>query len=159
MKNRLKSFLKDCAGLAATEFAILGPVLSIILIMVIDVGLAVHERMELDQSLRVGADFAMNNSVDPAFLERMMVSAASGEYVETDTGNQTRDASSSPFNATATAYYFCPEEPGIEVAEDYRNCNDNVVPLMGFQLELEQTHKAIFLGDMMLKSKLSVQVQ
>ena len=85
----LKRFICDKSGSSAVEFAVGAPVLLIGLIIVTDVGLAVSDRMNLDQSVRAGAEFAMNNVEDETTLEDMVKSAATGAY-----GDQLNDINS-----------------------------------------------------------------
>lgn len=158
-KGLFQKFLRDKSGLAAVEFALLGPMLSFMLLAIVDIGLTIHERMELDQSLRVGADFVMASQMDPEFLEKMIVAAASGELVQSEQTETAGDTNSSPYTAKATRYYFCAEEPAVHVNENHNNCANDLPPAMGFDFELEQIHSAMFFGDIMLKSQLSVQVQ
>jgi len=64
--------LRDRSGSSAVEFAVGAPVLLVGLVIVTDVGLAVNDRMNLDQSVRAGAEFAMNDVDDETTLEDMV---------------------------------------------------------------------------------------
>ena len=50
-----------CEGSASVEFAIIAPVLVLAVLSTADIGLAVHESFEVDQTLRNGAEAALRD--------------------------------------------------------------------------------------------------
>jgi len=73
--SRLSRFRRAIDGIAATEFAIFVPVFAFGLLTMVDVGLAISERMALDQALRAGAELAMANVDDTDTLENTVRAA------------------------------------------------------------------------------------
>ncbi len=69
-----RSFLREEAGASAVEFALLAPVLIFALLATADVGLAVHQKLLVDQSLRAGSEAAIRDFGQDAV--RDVVSAA-----------------------------------------------------------------------------------
>lgn len=78
MHNPL-SFLASIKGVAAAEFGLLTPVFALCLIAMLDVGLAINERMYLDRVLRSGAQLVMNGTDDIAELESAVLNASESE--------------------------------------------------------------------------------
>src|SRR5918997_6063445 len=50
---------RDERGAAVVELALIAPVLALMLLLAVDVGLAVNEKMAVDHVMRVGAETAM----------------------------------------------------------------------------------------------------
>lgn len=69
--------LKDCeAGVSAIEFAFLAPVLIGGMLLMVDVGIAVGTRMEMDRNVRAGAQAAMSLNNSTASIEAIMLASA-----------------------------------------------------------------------------------
>ena len=75
---RFGCFFRANTGIAAAEFGLLLPVFALSLLAMIDVGLAVNERMNLDRVLRSGAQLAMSGIQDVDALENAVVSSSAG---------------------------------------------------------------------------------
>lgn len=52
MKKLFQKFRKDEKGVAAVEYALLVPILSVLLVGIMDYGMFIHERMQLDNLAR-----------------------------------------------------------------------------------------------------------
>jgi Flp pilus assembly pilin Flp len=65
-------FLKDKSGVAAIEFAFLGPLLVILLLGVFDVGTMVYERTDLHSAARSGAQYFMAGGTDLAVAKSIV---------------------------------------------------------------------------------------
>jgi len=59
LRRKLSSFYASHGGVAAIEFAIIAPLLSLILLGLVDYGMAVFHRMELQSAVRAGAQYAL----------------------------------------------------------------------------------------------------
>lgn len=69
MFKRMKRFsprrmLRDRKGLAAIEFAIVAPVLTVLIVGATDVGMLVYNRMDTTSSIQAGAQYFMAGGTD-----------------------------------------------------------------------------------------------
>lgn len=150
----LRNFLADKRGSAAVEFAIGAPVLLIGLIIVTDVGLAVTDRMNLDQSVRAGAEFAMNSVEDETTLEDMVKSAATGAY-----GDALNDVDSSEVpTVDVTKTCECPDAPGVS-ASCTDICTGDVPPSIYYDFLASKDYQGIFVPDFTMQTEMKVQVR
>lgn len=154
LANRLCGFCGDRRGSSAVEFAVGAPVLLVGLIIVTDIGLAVNDRMNLDQSVRAGAEFAMNNVEDEATLEEMVKSAATGAY-----GNQRNDIDSSKVpTVDVTRTCECADAPGVAVSCT-NLCTGDLPPSIYYDFAASKLYKGIFVPDFSLATEMKVQVR
>ena len=65
----LQRFARDARGVAATETAFVTPFIIAIVVGVADTGMALNQRISLDQGLRAGAQTALMNSTNMAEIE------------------------------------------------------------------------------------------
>lgn len=72
----LTLLLRDRSGVAAVEMALIAPVLILGLLMMLDVGFAVRERVNLDHSTRTGAQAVMSNLNDETEISDIVLAAA-----------------------------------------------------------------------------------
>ena len=63
------------SGVAAVEFALVAPLFALAALGMIDVGLSVNERMEMDRSLRAGLQTAMVITKDVADIKSTILNA------------------------------------------------------------------------------------
>ena len=154
MLASFRRFADDRSGASAVEFALGAPVLLLGLIIVTDLGLAVNERMNLDQSLRQGAQFAMGDVSSETDLEKLVSAASTGSY-----GEQQGDVTNSDAPIVdVTRSCACPDAPTVEVACT-TVCTGDLPPSIYYDFTAQKTHAAIFLPDMTLKSSITVQVR
>jgi Flp pilus assembly protein TadG len=66
LQKTLKKFSGSNSGVAAVEMGIMTPFLVFGLVMMLDVGLAINERMNLDQDVRAGVQAAVSNITEPS---------------------------------------------------------------------------------------------
>lgn len=150
----MKSFLRGRAGSSAIEFAIAAPMLLLSLITVTDIGLAMQERMNLDQSVRAGAEFAMNNVSDVETIKEMVRASATGSY-----GQSRNDVvSNTPTVTVPPAYCECPEARGTAVACGAL-CAGDIPPSIFYDISATRLYDAIFVPDFTLATQITVQVR
>lgn len=150
----LKRFLDNKSGSSAVEFAVGAPVLLIGLIIVTDVGLAVGDRMNLDQSVRAGAEFAMNNVEDETTLEDMVKSAATGAY-----GDALNDVDSNDVpTVDVTKTCECPDAPGVS-ASCTTICTGDLPPSIYYDFLASKDYQGIFVPDFTMETEMKVQVR
>lgn len=152
--RRFQAFGHNKAGSSAVEFAVGAPVLLIGLIIVTDVGLAVSERMGLDQSVRAGAEFAMNSVEDEATLEDMVKSAATGAY-----GDDLNDIDSNDVpEVDVTKSCECPDSPGAAV-DCSTLCTGELPPSIYYDFLASKDYRGIFVPDFTMQTEMKVQVR
>lgn len=149
-----RNFLRARSGSSAVEFAVGAPVLLIGLIIVTDIGLAVGERMSLDQSIRAGAEFAMNNVEDETTLEDMVRSAETGAY-----GTALGDVDSSEIpTVDVTKICECPDAPGVTVSCT-NVCTGDLPPSVFYGFVASKAYQGIFIPDFTMQTEMKVQVR
>jgi Flp pilus assembly protein TadG len=67
----------DSSGVAAIEMALLAPVLTLMMISVVDIGLGVYRKMQAENAAQVGAQYAMRNGFDANAISNAVISATS----------------------------------------------------------------------------------
>jgi Flp pilus assembly protein TadG len=150
----MKSLLRDRSGSSAVEFAITAPVLLGGLVMVVDIGLAMRERMLLDQSVRAGAEFAMNNVNDETTIENMVKASATGVY-----GTQPGDVNNgAALTVDATSTCECPNAPGTAVSCTAL-CTGDILPYSYWTIAASRNYNALILPDFALGTEIKVQVR
>lgn len=144
----------DRRGSSAVEFAVGAPVLLIGLVIVTDIGLAVSDRMNLDQSVRSGAEFAMNSVEDETVLEDMVKSAATGAY-----GQALNNVDSSEIpTVDVTKACECPDAPGVSAACDLL-CTGDIVPYIYYDFAASKYYKGIFIPTFSMSTEMKAQVR
>ncbi len=118
------------------------------------VGLAVSDRMNLDQSVRAGAEFAMNNVEDETTLEDMVKSAATGAY-----GSDLGDVDSADIpTVDVTKTCECADAPGTAVQCDVL-CTGEIPPSIYYDFLASKAYQGIFIPDFTMETAMSVQVR
>ncbi|MGE0181637.1 MAG: TadE/TadG family type IV pilus assembly protein [Parvularculaceae bacterium] len=146
--------LRDRSGSSAVEFAVGAPVLLVGLVIVTDVGLAVNDRMNLDQSVRAGAEFAMNDVDDETTLEDMVKSAATGAY-----GQALGDVDSADIpTVDVTRLCECADSPGVAVSCTTL-CTGEIPPSIYYDFVASRSYQGIFIPDFTMATEMKVQVR
>jgi Flp pilus assembly protein TadG len=65
----------DQSGAAAIELGLLAPVLTLMMVSMIDIGLGVYRKMQVEDAAQVGAQYAMRNGFDANAISNAVVSA------------------------------------------------------------------------------------
>jgi len=104
---------RDETGASAVEFAIGGPMLILAMIAMVDIGSAIAERMDMDRSVRAGAQAAMSLIGDPAAIRGIVETSAT----TTDGLGVSVDLACSCGGAAAVCTAMCGsgDEPSIEM--------------------------------------------
>ncbi len=86
----LRASARNASGTAATEFALVAPIVLTLVVALADFGLGVHSAIELNSAARVGAQYGQQNPTDTAGI-----SAAANASISSK--SQTISVSSSRF--------------------------------------------------------------
>lgn len=122
-------------GVAATEFALVAPILAVTLLTSIDLGRALTERMAIDHALRAGAQRAMADPGAASVLDVMRTTAKTNFTLADDTaetGEPTLDLSVARFGA-------CPDNPGYAVAPS-TVCAGSTPTYIYYRMEATKTY-------------------
>lgn len=153
-----KRFKRNTSGVAAVEFAIGAPMMIFAMLIMTDIGLAINERMNLDQSVRAGAEFVMNDISDTSDLEKLMTSAATGYY--SDNPDDWDAQNKTPPTVSAIKRCICPNDnPNVVVSCSAYLCTNDLPPSVYYDLAASKVYEAIFLPDMTVSTKINIQVR
>ena len=101
-------FFGSKEGNAAIEFGLVAPMLVLGLVLMLDVGFALGERMELDRNLRAGVQASMSNVSDLDAIRDVVLAAADDPANITVTVNRTCSCGGVAVSCTA---WCTPDEP------------------------------------------------
>lgn len=84
-RDRLRRFLARAAdntsGVAAIEFGIVVPLLALLVIAVIDLGLGIYAKMQVEDSAQAGVEWAIKNGFDTNLITAAVTNATSNTGV------------------------------------------------------------------------------
>ena len=140
IRHSAKQFMRSTAGISAVEFALIVPILALMLLAMLEVGNAIHNRMALDSVLRAGAQEAMNPQAERPDIETAMEDAP---------GPAGREHIVRTFRA-------CPEDFVVGgnplSTSGPESCNgDSSEPYRFYELEVEFEHEFLVLPDGILR--------
>ena len=144
-------FCRSDSGSSAVEFALVAPVLFFSLLASIDVGLAVNERMIVDQALRAGAEQAM---ADPGATAVKSVAeyAAMQSFSVGESGGPLGEIS-----ITVNEYCACPATT-TNVSCSI-TCSSGGNPYRFYDLSATKTYNSMIIPEMTFNSNMTVQVR
>ena len=162
-KTRMARLLANAAtlrrnddGASAIEFGLIAPIMFFALLATIDVGMAVNERMIVDQSLRAGAEQAM---YDPgaATVKAVAANAARQAFNVDGTGGSLGNMS-----INVSEYCACPSLTSTPVT-----CNSlcttaaggSTSPYKYYNLTGQKTYDSIIIPTMTFNSNMTVMVR
>ena len=146
LKSRLmggwrRPLLSDERGVAAIEFAFVVPVLAFACLAAADCGLAINEKMQLDDSLRAASESAMGDLGEDE-VQDVLDAVASGS-LETD----------------VERFCACPEDVNSAVDCDSGTCAGGEDPYLYYRLSGQTEHVTFLLPNIPISASLLVQVE
>lgn len=147
----IRSFTKRNCGTAGTEFAIAAPFVLLAVLVMADLGLAIGQQINLDQSVRAGAEFTMNGVDDKDDVQEIVAAAATGY-----SANEAEDVGKSRPIVAVTEVCRCPGS-GTEVSCS-TDCG-GVSPSRYFSITATEKYDPIFISELDLKASVQVQVE
>jgi Flp pilus assembly protein TadG len=136
----LKFLARDESGIAAVEFAIGAPILIFSLIAMVDTGLAIGDRMELDRTVRAGAQAAMSLQNDAAEIQG---------FIEAATIDLT------PVTVNVAKSCTC----GTNVATCNTICSGGDAPSVFIEINAVESYDGLLLNSIQLESSTRVQLR
>ena len=161
--RKARILLSQERGAAATEFAVLAPVLIFACLATIDIGLAISQKMRLDYSVRAASEAAIRD-LGEAEVHGVLNLIASEHFslASTEEGTETQtegDVSPIPEIATnVNRFCACPESVSAAIGCS-TVCTDNAKPYLYYELSASVDYEAILLPDIPLTKSLLVQVK
>ena len=152
----LRAFRRDERGAAALELSLLAPVLAAALLLMVDVGLAVNNRMSIDHVMRVGAETAM---ADPgqSTVQKVLEQAAGQNFSRVAQIGDSGALASGGVLVGSTRFCACPGARAAAVACT-STCSGKT-PLAFYQLQARKTYSGILLSGINMDTALQVQVK
>lgn len=151
---KLGALLRHEGGVSAVEFALLAPMLVFGLLMMVDVGLAVFQRMTMDHILRAGAQRA---TVDPGVTEvRKVLEVTAAENFTL--GVSASSVSKPALTLMVERYCVCPGNHGTKVVCS-TICAGSAATLAYYSLSASSTYPGMLLPDISFKPVVQVQVR
>ena len=143
-------------GTSAIEFGLITPILFFSLLAVIDVGMAVNERIIVGQALRAGAEQAM---YDPgvSVVETVAKDAARQAFTVDESGGSLGEMS-----VTVTEVCECPGSAGVQVscsATCTLSSGGEASPYKYYDLSGQKTYESIIIPEMTFNSDIRVMVR
>jgi Flp pilus assembly protein TadG len=71
----------DQSGAAAIELALLAPVLTVMMVSVIDIGFGIYRKMQVENAAQAGAHYATRNGFDANAISNAVVSAGNSSSI------------------------------------------------------------------------------
>jgi pilus assembly protein CpaE len=154
LHSRKPPFLKSESGVAATEFSLLVPLLVLACLATVDIGLAINEKMDIDQSLRAGSEGAMMD-LGQDKVRDLVQAIASENFSIASSSIYPADA----LNVTVTRFCACPGTVSPSVGCTSTGCAGSAKPYLYYRLAADKKYKSIFLPIIPLRGSVLVEVQ
>jgi pilus assembly protein CpaE len=143
-RQRLNCFAVDTGGIAAVEFGLLASVLAFAAVGMADIGMAISQRVAMDQAVRAGAQAAMARTADNNAIRTIVLDAAGTRNVG---------------GMSVAVQRFC-RCPGQEnTASCSTLCTGDEAPSIFVSIGTTYQHQAMLLPDQTLQSAAEVQVR
>lgn len=154
--GRAASLRRNEDGSSAIEFGLITPILFFALLATIDIGMAVNERMIVDQSLRAGAEQAM---YDPGAASVKAVAANAARQAFNVDGN---GGSLGEMSINVSEFCACPSLTSTPVACNALCTTDaggSTAPYKYYSLAGQKTYDSIIIPAMTFNSNMTVMVR
>ena len=155
--SRLRSwrrFTPDEGGASAVEFALVAPVLVVACLATVDLGLAISQKMDVDQSLRAASQGAMLDLGEDEVEDLAKAIAAENSTIAPDSG-----AAATDLDISVDRFCACPESVSAAVDCDSGTCADEANPYVFYRLTAEKDFASLFLPAIPISSSLLVHIE
>lgn len=110
----LADFVRDRKGAAAVEFALIAPLLAMMIILTVDLGMGIFSKMQVEDAAQAGAQYAIIHGFDSSAISSVVTNATSNSGI-----------SSSP---APVQFCGCPSAAGITAASCSGVCSTGNAP-------------------------------
>ncbi len=133
-------FVRDEHGAAAVEMALISPFLILGLLLMLDVGVAVKERLDLDHSTRTGAQAVMANVNETQQISDLVLASSEGASGVTVSVEKTCSCGSTTVDCTNW-------------------CSGNTPPSVFMNISAARQHLGFLLPEFTVESQTNVQIR
>lgn len=81
LRSLSQAALRNTSGVAAIEFAVMIPLLSLMVVSVSDIGLAVYRKMQVENAAQAGAQYAIVHGFDTSGISSAVTSATNSTSI------------------------------------------------------------------------------
>ena len=146
-------------GASAIEFALVAPVLVLACLATVDVGLAIGQKMDIDQTLRAASEGAMLDLGRDEVQDLAEAIAAENSTVASSGGGDGSAPAATDLEVTVDRFCACPESASTAVDCDSDSCADSKTPYVFYRLTAEKEFASLFLPTIPISGSLLVQVK
>lgn len=146
--RKLAEFLRDESGVAAIEMGIFAPIFVVGVVLMIDAGMAIGARMELDRNVRAGVQAAMSNVGEPDAIRGVILAAADGSKALSNSGSDALSVDVTKTCACGGAAASCTDW-----------CSADVPPSVFINISARQEYSGLMLSALRLESRSHVQLR
>ena len=144
----------DERGASAVEFALVAPVLVVACLATVDLGMAISQKMDVDQSLRAASQGAMLDLGEDEVEDLAKAVAAENSTIAPDSG-----AAATDLDIAVDRFCACPESVSAAVDCETGTCADEASPYVFYRLTAEKEFASLFLPAIPISSSLLVQIE
>lgn len=152
LRGLLARLLRCAAGVSAVEFAVVAPVLIFGTLATADVGMAVYERMMINQVLRAGAQPALRGAEESVVLSAL--EEAARENFTVTAGEPTADEIALDVESRCA----CPGQTGVGIG-CLTVCSSGTVAFRFYRLWAGKTYQGVLLPEFTFSASLEVMQQ
>lgn len=113
LRENISGLIRNQSGIAAIEFAFLGPILAMSMVMAADVGMGFYSDMQVQTAAQVGAEYAIIHGFDATAMANAVTSATPATGIT---------ASPAPSN-----FCGCPSTSDVTTATCGSACSDGTL--------------------------------
>ena len=150
----LAGWRRNQDGTSAVEFALIAPMLIFGLLSMVDLGLAVNERMTIGHILRAAAQTAMTDPGESTVLDFLNTTAETHFTLASNNFPPVSD----PLTVSVTRFCACPESPAAAVTCT-TTCDADEPTYVFYRLSAEKTYDGIFMPQIDAEPSIQVQVR
>ncbi len=151
-RRLFRDLLHSTAGVSAVEFAIMSPVLVLCCFGMVDIGMAVYERMMINQVLRAGAQPAFQGMNDGVVLNVLQETATQNFSVADG------EATGDELEVGVSSHCACPGDATVGVTCG-ATCESGSVALRLYRLTASKAYEGVILPEFPLSGSLEVMQQ
>ena len=163
----MRSLPRDEAGASAIEFALLIPLLILGCMATVDLGLALNQKMEIDQSLRAGAEGLMagdyESKLQPEDKVKGLVEAIASEALAVDDPDDQdlETGGAADLQVVVKRFCMCPENLAAEVScGGSGNCANSAKRYKFYRISATMDYPSMYLPtDIPLSGSILVQIE